>query len=100
VTPSVGPSRSTRDGRPATPASASWSCQSGHRSAAIAAWTKAVELNPTDFDALFNLATELINDGQGAAARPYVERFVSTAPPAFYAKDIARLRAWLARVPD
>lgn len=71
--------------------------QSGHRGAAIAAWTKAVELNPADFDALFNLATELINDGQAGVARPYVARFVSTAPPAFYAKDIARLRAWLAR---
>ena len=73
--------------------------QSGNRRAAIAAWTQAVDLNPSDFDALFNLATELINDGQAAAARPYVERFVRAAPPAFYAKDIARLRAWLARSP-
>jgi arylsulfatase A-like enzyme/thioredoxin-like negative regulator of GroEL len=73
--------------------------QSGSRRAAIAAWTNAVELNPSDFDALFNLATELINDGQAAAARPHVERFVATAPPTFYAKDIARLRAWLARLP-
>jgi tetratricopeptide (TPR) repeat protein len=69
--------------------------QSGNRGAAIAAWTKAVELNPSDFDALFNLATELINDGQAAAARPYVERFIAAAPSAFYAKDVARLRAWL-----
>ncbi len=54
-----------------------------------------MELNPREFDALFNLATELINDRQNAAARPYVQQFVATAPPAGYAKDIATLRAWL-----
>jgi hypothetical protein len=49
---------------------------------------RAVDLSlPTD--ALFNLATGLINNGQAVAARPYVERFVRAAPPAFYAKDIA-----------
>jgi len=69
--------------------------ESRKRQAAIEAWKKAVELNPAEFDALFNLATELINDGQNAAARPLVQQFVATAPPAVYAKDIARLRAWL-----
>lgn len=73
--------------------------QLGDRQAAIAAWTRAVELSPSDFDALFNLATELVNDRRFADARPYLERFVRTAPPAFYAKDIARLRALLERVP-
>ena len=50
------------------------------RAAAIEAWTRAVRLNPSDFDALFNLATELINAGQTAAARPLVERFVHRRP--------------------
>ena len=45
--------------------------------------------------ALFNLATELVNAGDLAAARPYLERFVRTAPPAFYADEIARLSAVL-----
>jgi tetratricopeptide (TPR) repeat protein len=66
-----------------------------NRQGAIEAWRRAVELNPREFDALFNLATELINDRQNAAARPYVQQFVATAPPAVYARDIAKLRAWL-----
>jgi arylsulfatase A-like enzyme/Tfp pilus assembly protein PilF len=65
------------------------------RRGAIEAWKRAVELNPTEFDALFNLATELINGRQNEAARPYVQQFVATAPPAVYGKDIAKLRAWL-----
>ncbi len=67
----------------------------GDQPGAIDAWTKAVALSPSEFDALFNLATELINAGREREARPYVERFVRTAPPAFYGPDIARLRAWL-----
>jgi tetratricopeptide (TPR) repeat protein len=65
------------------------------RQAAIAAWKRAIELSPGEFDALFNLASELINGRQNDAARPYVQQFVATAPPAAYGKDIARLRAWL-----
>jgi len=72
----------------------------GRRPAAIAAWTRAVELNPSDFDALFNLATELVTDGKTREARPYLERFVSSAPPMAYAKDIERLRGLLARLPQ
>ena len=69
--------------------------QAGNRRAAIEAWRRAVELNPREFDALFNLATELINDRQNAEARPFVQQFVATAPASVYAKDIAKLRAWL-----
>jgi hypothetical protein len=32
-----------------------------------------------------------------AEARPYLERFVRTAPPAFYEKDIREVSAILAR---
>ena len=67
----------------------------GDRQAAVASWTRAVELDPTNFDALFNLATELVNAGDLAAARPYLEQFVRTAPPAFYADDIRRLSGLL-----
>ena len=65
--------------------------QDGDRPAALASWTRAVELDPANFDALFNLATELLNAGDLDAARPHLERFVRTAPPAFYADDIRRL---------
>ena len=67
----------------------------GDRVGAIDAWTRAVTLNPSDFDALFNLATELINAKRFDEARPFVQKFVDTAPPAEYRADIARLRAWL-----
>ena len=65
--------------------------QAGDRRAALASWTRAVDLDPANFDALFNLATELVNAGDLEAARPHLERFVRTAPPAFYAEDIRRL---------
>ena len=69
--------------------------QEGNRGQAIDAWMKAVELNPRDFDALFNLATELVNARRFDDARPYLQRFVDTAPPAIYGRDIARLRGLL-----
>ncbi len=67
----------------------------GNRDPAIASWTRAVELDPQNYDALYNLGAELINAGRPAAARPYLERFVRSAPPAFYADDIHRLSQWL-----
>jgi arylsulfatase A-like enzyme/Flp pilus assembly protein TadD len=65
--------------------------RAGDRPTAIAHWTRAVNLDPADFDALFNLATELLNAGDREAARPYLERFVRTAPPSLYGPEIARL---------
>ena len=65
--------------------------QEGDQEAAVESWTRAVDLDPANFDALFNLATELVNAGDLAAARPFLEQFVRTAPPAFYADDIRRL---------
>lgn len=65
--------------------------KSGRRREAVAAWTRAVEINPREFDALYNLALELLDQGQATAARPYVERFVRTAPPAIYGREIQDL---------
>ena len=67
----------------------------GDRDTAVAAWTKAVELDPTNYDALYNLATTLARSGRLEAARPYLEQFVRRAPPAFYAKDIREVTALL-----
>jgi Tfp pilus assembly protein PilF len=69
----------------------------GDRATAIASWQKAVELDATNYDALYNLATTLAREGRMTEARPYLERFVRTAPPAFYEKDIQELSAILAR---
>jgi tetratricopeptide (TPR) repeat protein len=66
--------------------------KSGRQAAAIEHWRRAVELDRTNFDALFNLATELVNAGRPSEARPYLEQFVRTAPPALYGPDIERVR--------
>jgi tetratricopeptide (TPR) repeat protein len=70
--------------------------ETGNRRAGLEHWRRAVELDPTEFDALYNLTVELARDGRLAEARPYAERFVRTAPPAFFADDIRRLQMLLA----
>jgi Tfp pilus assembly protein PilF len=69
----------------------------GDRRAAIDAWTHAVQLDPGNFDALYNVGVTLARDGQVAAARPYLEQFLRTAPPGFYAKDLKEVAALLGR---
>ena len=69
--------------------------ETGHPDEAIAHWKRAVELNPKEWDTLFNLGKLLRRQGREAEARPYVETFVRTAPPALYAEDIRKLRATL-----
>ena len=71
--------------------------QAGRLEEAITHWKRAVDLDARNFDAMFNLAMELLNAGRGAEARPYVERFVATAPRGLYARDIDRFRQWLGR---
>jgi len=48
-----------------------------------------------NFDALYNVTMALIKAGRPDEARPFATQFVTTAPAAFYAADIARLKAWL-----
>jgi cytochrome c-type biogenesis protein CcmH/NrfG len=55
-----------------------------------------VELDPREFDTLYNLGLTLVRQGRGAEARSYLERFAQSAPPVLYARDVARVRAWLA----
>jgi choline-sulfatase len=69
--------------------------QSGNRDQAFEQWRLAVDLDPRNFDALYNLATELAKAGRMSEARPYIDRFVKTAPPGMYGPDIERLRALL-----
>ena len=69
--------------------------KSGDRAGAVAEWTRAIDLDPTNYDALYNVAMTLFDGGQRDAARPYMERFVRSAPPAFYAKDIRDINALL-----
>ena len=62
--------------------------------AAIEAWRRALDLEPRNYDLLFNLTVTLRDRGRTAEARPYAERFVREAPQQ-YARDIGMLRAWL-----
>ena len=64
-------------------------------SGAIDAWKHAVDVEPRNYDVLFNLAVMLRDNGRAAEARPYVERFVREAPADRYARDIAMMRSWI-----
>ena len=69
----------------------------GKTDEAVAHWKKALEVNPGLLEALYNLGTVLYDSGRKDEARPYLERFVKTAPPQRFAPDIARLRALLSK---
>jgi arylsulfatase A-like enzyme/Tfp pilus assembly protein PilF len=71
--------------------------KAGDRAAAVDAWSRAVQLDPRNFDAIYNIGTTLARNGQMDAARPYLERFLETAPPAFYGKDLKEVAALLRR---
>ncbi|PYR10084.1 MAG: hypothetical protein DMF99_12885 [Acidobacteria bacterium] len=64
-------------------------------SGAIDAWRRALELDPRNYDLLFNLAATLHDQQRISEARSYIERFVREAPPERYARDIATLRGWI-----
>ncbi len=56
---------------------------------------RAVELDSRQFDALYNLGLALYESGRRDEARPYLQQFVNSAPPAKYAADIEHIRALL-----
>ena len=65
---------------------------------AIEAWKRVLELDRHDFDTLYNLGMVLADTGRGREAAPYLRRFLAEAPRERYARDLARVRAVLARV--
>jgi Tfp pilus assembly protein PilF len=69
--------------------------KTGHTADAVASWKQAVALDRTNYDALYNLAAELVREGNVPEARPYVEQFVKTAPPALYEPDLQAFSRWL-----
>ncbi len=70
--------------------------QLGAPEKAVAVWKHCVELNPEQYDALYNIGRVSGQLGDWKTARAALERFVATAPPAQYKKDIADVRAALA----
>ena len=67
----------------------------GNPKKAIDAWQHCVELNPEQFDALYNVGRVAGQLGDWKTARQALERFVATAPPRQYARDLAEVRGAL-----
>jgi arylsulfatase A-like enzyme/cytochrome c-type biogenesis protein CcmH/NrfG len=67
----------------------------GRKEDAMASWRRAVELDASQFNALYNLWFELASAGRRDEAVRYGRQFVDTAPPAFFAPDLARVRGYL-----
>ncbi len=64
---------------------------------AIQLWVKSVELDPADFNALYNLWLELARAGRRAEAAQYGQQFLATAPPAFFAAERNEITRYLGR---
>jgi tetratricopeptide (TPR) repeat protein len=71
---------------------------SGRKADAIDSWKRAVQLDATQFNALYNLWHELAAAGRRDEATTYGRQFVATAPPAFFQPDIDRIKRYLAGV--
>ena len=63
---------------------------------AIDYWKKAVALDARQYDALFNVAVVATRTGRRDDARWALDRFVRSAPPARYAREIADAKRALA----
>jgi len=70
----------------------------GRPGEALDAWEHALELQPNDFDVLYNLAFVSARTGDVDRARPALRRFLAEAPRARYGEDLAKARALLANL--
>ncbi len=71
--------------------------ESGLKNDAIESWKRAIALDATEFDALYNLTVTLSAAGRQDEARAYAKQFVSTAPAGRYADAIREFRGFLGR---
>jgi tetratricopeptide (TPR) repeat protein len=72
--------------------------RTGRKGDAIESWKRAVALDATQFNALYNLWFELASAGRRDEAVVYGRQFVATAPPALFAADIREIRQYLGGV--
>ncbi len=68
----------------------------GQPAQAVDAWERCVKADPQQYDALYNLGRVAGQMGDWKRARAALERFVETAPPSRYRKDIAEVKTVLA----
>jgi tetratricopeptide (TPR) repeat protein len=67
----------------------------GDEAGALECWRRAVELDRTQYDALYNIAIVEGRRGNVESARRSLQRFVETAPPSLFARDLAEARRLL-----
>jgi arylsulfatase A-like enzyme/Flp pilus assembly protein TadD len=72
--------------------------RSGDLSGAVEQWRQLVASQPDDPDLLYNLGTALLQLNRPREARPFLERFIATAPPRYEA-DVARVRQMITALP-
>jgi arylsulfatase A-like enzyme/Flp pilus assembly protein TadD len=70
--------------------------QLGDPAKAIDAWEHVLEINPEQYDALYNIGRVAGQIRDWKKARAALERFVASAPPKQYGKDLAEVRGVLA----
>ena len=67
----------------------------GRKAEAIESWKHAVELDGTEFYALYNLWHEYAAGGRMDDAVKYARQFAATAPAAVYPAELAEIKAFL-----
>jgi choline-sulfatase len=67
----------------------------GDEPAAAESWKKALELNPNQYDAAYNLALFELKHGPVDVGRKRMERFVAAAPPARFGRELEEARRLL-----
>jgi len=73
--------------------------QLGDAAGAFASWSRAVELDPRQYDTLFNLAVLAGRTGREAEARRALEQYLATAPASKYSGQRAEAQRLLRSLP-
>lgn len=68
----------------------------GRKGEAIESWKRAVAIDGSEFNALYNLWLELASAGRRDEAIAAGRQFVATAPPAFFAREREQISRFLA----
>jgi tetratricopeptide (TPR) repeat protein len=72
--------------------------RTGNRSAAIEHWSRAVAIDPSQFDALFNLGLVAANTGRADVAKKALREYLERAPATRYAAERAQAADVLRRL--